>query len=232
MCVTFLHMHAHTLTIAILKSTFFREMMDGPPLEFTHNPTSLKSRQGMRGSNKFGRPKRSRFLFSHPRMVFCLTLLRSKVITDREIDASGTSTKHYMSRFQKGEMSEEDAQKMRDLLQKASLLSDLSFKGKPKQTNQWTWTARSSSSSSSSSSPPLLLLLLLYLLFLLLFHCIEICAFSHQFARRHRIDACTDYRVLESASEDAQAKAMKTLFIDFIKGVYSSFSTHMCLHLR
>ena len=154
MCVTFLHMHAHTLTIAILKSTFFREMMDGPPLEFTHNPTSLKSRQGMRGSNKFGRPKRSRFLFSHPRMVFCLTLLRSKVITDREIDASGTSTKHYMSRFQKGEMSEEDAQKMRDLLQKASLLSDLSFKGKPKQTNQWTWTARSSSSSSSSSSPP------------------------------------------------------------------------------
>jgi hypothetical protein len=131
-----------------------------------------------------------------------------------------------MSRFQKGEMSEEDAQKMRDLLQKASLLSDLSFKGKPKQTNQWTWTARSSSSSSSSSSPPLLLLLYL------LFHCIEIYAFSHQFARRHRIDACTDYRVLESASEDAQAKAMKTLFIDFIKGVYSSFSTHMCLHLR
>ena len=124
-------------------------------------------------------------------------------------------------------MSEEDAQKMRDLLQKASLLSAVSFKGKPKQTNQWTWTARSSS---SSSSPPLLLLL--YLMFLLLFHCIEIHAFSHQFARRHRIDACTDYRVLESASEDAQAKAMKTLFIDFIKGVYSSFSTHMCLHLR
>jgi len=115
-------------------------------------------------------------------MVFCLTLLRSKVITDREIDASGTSTKHYMSRFQKGEMSEEDAQKMRDLLQKASLLSDVSFKGNPKQTNQWTWKSGS--------------------------------------------------RVLESASEDAQAKAMKTLFIDFIKGVYSSFSTHMCLHLR
>jgi hypothetical protein len=159
-------------------------------------------------------------------MVFCLTLLRSKVVTDREIDASGTSTKHYMSRFQKGEMSEEDAQKMRDLLQKASLLSAVSFKGKPKQTNQWTWTARSSSSSSSSSSPPP------PLPFLLLFHCIEIHAFSHQFARRHRIDACTDYRVLVSASEDAQAKAMKTLFIDFIKGVYSSFSTHMCLHLR
>jgi len=65
-------------------------------------------------------------------------------------------------------MSASDAQRMSDLLQKASSLSAVSFKGKPKQTNQWTWAAGSSSFSCSSSPPAL------YLLPSQMLHCIEI----------------------------------------------------------